>query len=64
MSKDLQEVKLVTWRGETGSPGGVRRARAWSGPAVLEEEQEVRMAEVEPREQEGEGEEEEVRPMG
>lgn len=62
MSKDLQEVKPVMWTGEMGSPGAVRRSRAWSGPAVLEEEQEVRMAEVEPQEQEGEGEE--VRPTG
>ena len=62
MSKDLREVKPVTWTGETGSPAAVRRPRAWSGPAVLEEEREVRMAEVEPREQEGAGEE--VRPPG
>lgn len=45
-----------------GQPRWGAEVRAWSGPAVLEEEQEVRMAEVEPREQEGEGEE--VRPTG
>ena len=38
------------------------RSWAWSVPAVLEAEQEVRMAEVEPRQQEGEVEE--VRPTG
>ena len=31
--------------------------RAWSVPAVLKKEQEVRVAEVDPREQEAEGEE-------
>ena len=57
----MQEVKPVTWTGETGSPAAVRRSRAWSGPAVLEEEQEVRMAEVEPR---GGGEAHGVRGQG
>lgn len=40
LSKDLQEVKPVTWTERRAVP--VRRSWAWSVPAVLEEQQEVR----------------------